>query len=402
ARTRANKARQPAWRQKPAAAGQSWRRPKGIFSAGDSFGQLLLAFAATPVAAPYLPLFGLWSQAGSSKPTRQFLKLAGQQAQAIGPAAFERQALEWLDFLQRKEHDVYSYPVAYGPGEYSLTDETYLAPPNLTAAKGLVWSLLGLGLLSETLLHAVAELAAKCYRKNPGVGPWCAILGNACVYTLAQSGLAGAAHLGRLRAKATNRNIQVLLDKRIGELAATLGLTPADLEDLSIPTHGLVAGGAHYTLAGYQAHLVLSGPTKAELHWFKADGTPLKAAPAALKKAQPADVKALQKTLLHVQQTLLTQRERLERAYLADRRWSYERFTSCYLHHELVGALAQGLIWHFSLPDGQQHAALWRNNAWHAAGGQPLPDLATATQVQLWHPVMASAAEVLAWRQLLE
>jgi hypothetical protein len=378
------------------------RRAKGLFSAGDSFGQLLIAFASTPIATPYVPLLELWAQASSSKPTRQFLKLAGQHVQAIGPAAFEAQAIAWLEFLQRKEHDVHSHPVAYGRYDYALTDETYLAPANLTAAKGLAWSLLGLGTLSEPLLHAVAELAAKCYRKHPGVGPWCAILGNACVYTLAQCGLPGAAHLARLRAKATNRNIQVLLDKRIGELAAALGLTPADLDDLSIPTHGLVAGRVEYTFPNYTAHLVLSTPTKAELRWFKADGSPLKTAPAALKKAQPADVKALQKTLLHVQQTLLAQRDRLERAYLADRRWSYERFASCYLHHALVGPLAQGLIWRFSLPDGTQHDALWRENAWRDAAGQPLPDLGADTQVQLWHPVLSPAAEVLAWRTLLD
>ena len=377
-------------------------RSKGLFSAGDSFGQLLIAFASTPAAAPYLKLFELWAQASSSKPSKQFLKLAGQYVQAIGPAAFEAQAIDWLDFLQRKEHDVHEHPVAYGRYDYALTDETYLAPPNLTAAKGLAWSLLGLGPLSEPLLHAVADLAAKCYRKNPGVGPWCAILGNACVYTLAQCALPGAAHLARLRAKATNRNIQVLLDKRIGELAAALGLTPADLDDLSIPTHALVAGRAEYAFPNYTAHLVLSTPTKAELRWFKADGTPLKTAPAALKKAQPTEAKALQKTLLQVQQTLLAQRDRLERAYLTDRRWSYERFTSCYLHHALVGPLAQGLIWRFSLPGGAQQDAFWHAGSWHDAAGQPLPDLSTATQVQLWHPVVVPAEEVLAWRTLLD
>jgi hypothetical protein len=110
----------------------------------------------------------------------------------------------------------------------------------------------------------------------------------------------------------------------------------------------------------------------------------------------------LQKTLLFVQQTLLAQRDRLERAYLADRHWSYERFANCYLHHALVGPLAQGLIWRFSLPDGTQHEALWHENAWHNAAGQPLLALDTATQVQLWHPVLSPAAEVLAWRTLLD
>lgn len=376
-------------------------RQKGIFSAGDSFGQLLIAFADTPPAAPYFPLFGLWAQATGSKPTQHFRKQASQLLAAIGPAVAETQLLEWLDFLQRKEHDTHAYQVTYGPHAYNLADETYLAPANLTAAKGLVWSLLGLGQLSAALLQAVADLAAKCYRKNPGVGPWCTMLGNACVFTLAQSGLPGAAHLSQLRAKATNRNIQVLLDKRIAELATALSLTPADLDDFSIPTHGLGAGQARYAFPGYAAHLTLSSPTKAELHWFKADGSPLKTVPAALKKAQPIEVKAVQKSLLLVQQTLLTQRDRLERAYLADRRWSYARLRDCYLHHALVAPLAQGLIWRFTLPTGATHDALWLHGAWHDAAGQPLPDLATATQVQLWHPVLVPAAEVLAWRHLL-
>jgi len=378
------------------------RRQKGIFSEADGFGQLLLAFADTPAAESYFPLFGLWAQATGSKPTQHFRKQAGQLLAAIGPAVAETQLLEWLDFLQRKEHDTHAYRVAYGSHQYDLTDETYLAPANLTAAKGLVWSLLGLGQLSAALLQAVADLAAKCYRKNPGVGPWCAMLGNACVFTLAQSGLPGAAHLSRLRAKATNRNIQVLLDKRIAELATSLGLTPADLDDFSIPTHGLVAGRGRYDFPGYTAHLTLSSPTKAELQWFKADGSPLKTVPAALKKAQPAEVKAVQKSLLLVQQTLLTQRDRLERAYLADRRWSYARLRDCYLHHALVAPLAQGLIWRFTLPTGATHDALWLHGAWHNAAGQPLPDLALATEVELWHPVMVPAAEVLAWRYLLE
>jgi len=377
------------------------RRQKGIFSAGDSFGQLLIAFADTSAAAPYFPLFGLWAQATGSKPTQHFRKQAGQLLATIGPAVAETQLLEWLDFLQRKEHDTHAYQVTYGPHAYNLTDETYLAPANLTVAKGLVWSLLGQGQPSAALLQALADLAAKCYRKNPGVGPWCAMLGNACVFTLAHSGLPGAAHLSRLRAKATNRNIQVLLDKRLAELATALSLTPADLDDLSIPTHGLGAGQARYAFPGYAAHLTLSSPTKAALHWFMADGTPLKTVPTALKKAQPAEVKAVQQTLLLVQQTLLTQRDRLERAYLADRRWSYERLRDCYLHHALVAPLAQGLIWRFSLPTGATHDALWLHGAWHDAAGQPLPDLATATQVQLWHPVLVPPAEVLAWRHLL-
>jgi len=378
------------------------RRQKGVFSAGDGFGQLLLAFADTPAAAPYFSLFGLWAQATGSKPTQHFLKQAGQQLAAIGPAVAETQLLKWLDFLQHKEHDLHAYPVAYGRSHYALTDETYLTPANLTAAKGLAWSLLGLGQRSAALLQAVADLAAKCYRKNPGVGPWCTMLGNACVFVLAQSGLPGAPHLSRLRAKATNRNIQVLLHKRIAELATALGLTPADLDDLSIPTHGLVAGQARYDFPGYAAHLTLSSPTKAELHWFKADGSPLKTVPAALKKVQPAAVKAAQKSLLQTQQTLLAQRDRLERAYLADRRWSYERLRDCYLHHALVAPLAQGLIWRFTLPTGAMHDALWLHGAWHNAAEQPLPDLATAAQVQLWHPVLVPAAEVLAWRRLLE
>ena len=372
------------------------------FSQEDSFGQLLTGFAATDAARGYVPLLKLWQQADISKPTIKFGKLTSQYVRAIGPAAFAAQATEWLGFLLRKQLDDRSHAITYGHHHYGLDDAVYLDESNLNIAKGLVWSLLSLDTLPDAALLPVADLAAKCYRKVPGIGPWCLSLGNACVWTLSQTGLAGAAHLVHLRAKTTNRTIQRLLDKRLAGLAAELRLTPADLEDLAIPTHGLRQGRRRFDLDDYYADLILAEPTKAGLYWFKATGTPLKSLPAALKKTHPAEVKVLQKLLAHVQQTISSQRERLERTFLTDRTWRYERFAECYLHHELLGPMTQALIWQLTLPNGQQHEALWRHESWQTVDEQILTPIDPAAHVRLWHPVRSSAGTVLAWRALLE
>ena len=372
------------------------------FSSADALGRLLTDFITLDTSRAYGPLLKLWQQATGSVATAKFRKATRLHMQQIGAEAFEVQATEWLSFLLNKPVEELSHSAKYGHDEYDLSEDLYLDESNIPVAKGLVWAVLSLDNLSDSLLLLLANLAAKCYRKVPGIGPLCLSLGNACVWTLSQTGLPGAAHLAQLLTKTTNQSIRKVLQKRLTELATSLHLTPADLEDLAIPTHGLRQGRRRFDLDEYYAELALTEPTKVALQWFKATGTPLKSVPAALKKTHATEVKVLQKLLAHVQQTLTNQRVRLERTYLTNRTWRYERFAECYLHHELLGGMTQTLIWRFTLPDGAQHDAIWRANAWVGVDEQALVRLEAATDIQLWHPVLSPTATVLQWRATLE
>jgi hypothetical protein len=102
------------------------------------------------------------------------------------------------------------------------------------------------------------------------------------------------------------------------------------------------------------------------------------------------------------QQTYTAQRDRLDRSFVEERRIPWPWFAQYYFNHGLMSELARGLIWRQHRPDGTHQDALCLNGSWQDAHGQPVPAPATDTQMQLWHPVLVTAAEVLAWRELLE
>ncbi|UOQ74643.1 DUF4132 domain-containing protein [Hymenobacter cellulosilyticus] len=250
------------------------------------------------------------------------------------------------------------------------------------------------------MYSSLAELALKCYHRVPGQGPVAVSLGNACVMALAQSGLPGIAHLSRLRQRVKQTSTQALIGSHIKKASRELGVTPAEIEDMAVPTCGLVAGRARFELGEYRAELLLTGG-KAEVQWAK-DGKQLKSAPAALKQSHAAELKDLREAQTLAQQTLTAQRERLDRSFVEGRQLPLAWFEQYYLEHGLLGYLTRQLIWRFHQPDGSHTDALWLNEAWHDAQGQPLPPLTTAVRVQLWHPVLAPTNEVQAWRKLLE
>ena len=84
------------------------------------------------------------------------------------------------------------------------------------------------------------------------------------------------------------------------------------------------------------------------------------------------------------------------------RRIAWPWFGQYYLHHGLMSLLARPLIWRLYQPDGTFQDAVFRADAWQDVQGRPVPAPTAETELQLWHPVLAPAEEVLAWRQLLD
>jgi hypothetical protein len=102
-----------------------------------------------------------------------------------------------------------------------------------------------------------------------------------------------------------------------------------------------------------------------------------------------------------VRQTLLAQRDRLERLLLTERDWALGDWRTLYLDHPLLGILARPLIWTFA--DAERTAlGAWHDGRLVDAADQPLDWLGDATRVRLWHPIASPADTVLAWRQWLE
>ncbi|MDJ0365790.1 DUF4132 domain-containing protein [Hymenobacter sp. H14-R3] len=384
--------------------GNAEGRPVVSFPAGDAFGRELAQFADglpddAPTTLPWLRLLHLWQKTSGGQPTAKFRKELAAATAAVGPDAVRPQALAWLELLATTPIVEETQTVDYGDGRTrTYSSYTYLLEPNAIVAKGLAWAVQPLA--DAGILQQLSALAAKCYRKIPGQGPAAMALGNACLLTLSQSGLPGVAALARVRPRIKQTNTQALIAKYILQVSAELGVSPDEIEDMAVPDFGLEDGQLVETFADYTATLLLEHG-KAEVHWAKA-GKPLKAAPAALKATHAAELKKLKNNALQLQQTYTAQRERLDRSFVAGRRMAAPWFRQHYAEHGLLGLLTRPLIWRFHHPDGTHTDAIWLANGWRDAKHQPVAPPTDDDLVELWHPVLAPAAEVLAWRGLLE
>ena len=379
--------------------------PTVVFADGDPLGQALSQFVAAldradPRTANWLQLLQLWPKANAGQPTAKLRKELDAATVAIGPDAVREQGRAWLQLLADTPVTERPHVHEYGDGTtYNYYTWDFVTESNATVAKGLFWTLQALA--DPALLELMTTLAAKCYRKIPGKGPLAAGLGNACLLALSQNGLPGVAALARVRSKIRQTNTQETIARYIAQESEKLGVSPAEIEDMAVPDFGLENGRLEETFGDYTATLLLA-EGKAEVQWQKA-GKPLKSAPAALKATHADELKELKAAQTQAQQTYGTQRDRLDRSFVDERRMPWPWFAQYYFSHGLLSELARRLIWRLHYPDGTYQDALWVREAWHNVRGQPLPDpAADAETVQLWHPLLAPPAQVLAWRELLE
>ncbi|RZK48721.1 MAG: hypothetical protein EOO59_16705, partial [Hymenobacter sp.] len=202
--------------------------PIVVFAADDPLGQALSQFVASldrtdTRTAAWLGLLQQWQKATAGQPTAKLRKELDATTTAIGPAAVREQGRAWLQLLADMPVVEQQHTYEYGSGNvrhYSTWD--FLTEPNLTVAKGLVWTLQPLA--DAGVLALLTSLGAKCFRKIPGKGPLAAGLGNACLLALAQNGLPGVAALARVRSKIRQTNTQELIAKYIAQESAKLGV----------------------------------------------------------------------------------------------------------------------------------------------------------------------------------
>jgi hypothetical protein len=367
----------------------------------DYFGIEVNAFTASltgPSQAFYYALVGHFKKATGSKPTQKALKEIDKIIEKIGRDAYLAQAKKWLTFLRKLEAELQTHTQHYGGREYTSTSYTYLQETNLTAIKGLLWSLQGWA--DQETLELVAAHAEKCYRKIPGKGPLAAGVGNACIYLLANSSLVGISHLSRLKLKIRQSSTQALIENYIQEASKSHGVTAGEMEDMAVPDFGLTEGQRVYSFEGYQATLSICGIGKTDLVWQKEDGANLKTEPAAVKKNHAAQLKEIKGNANQIQKCLSAQRDRLDRSYIANRCWSYPKFCQYYLYHGLMAYLTRQLIWSFQ-KDEQQIDAFWQKDSWQDVNEQVVDWIDDDTQVKLWHPAGRSIDEIIAWREYM-
>ena len=326
--------------------------------------------------------------ATTAKPNARWDERARALIETIGGEQVRETVLTWLSLVGRPR----TLPLERREYEYDVNNA--LDPYNATALRGLAW-LVSLLPPHPEVARTLGALVETALKKVSGLGPRNPKVANAGVFALARSdGESALAELARLAARVTYKNTAKLIDAALTTQATARGLTREEIAELAVPAYGLTGvGTARHTFGPAAAELRVQG-TKAVLTWYNAVGKAVKSVPAVVRREHPEELKQLKSTVRDIEKMLTAQSERLDRQFLARRRWAYDTWRERYLDHPLLGTLARRLLW---TVDGTSVG--FAEGELRTLTGEPVT---SGSDVELWHPIGREPAEVVAWRDWLE
>ena len=336
-----------------------------------------------PARATWTALLAHGLAATAAKPTARWMKQAGPLLADVGREEAAARLGAWLE-------------LGPCPGEPAGTPAT---ERDTALARGMLFAIAALG--DPALAPAVANLAAASLRKVPNLGPVAVRLGNSGINVLAElPGPAAITQLGRLRLLVKYATARRLVDKALDAAARRAGVTPDEIEEMSVPTYGLDASGVARKQLGEIAAEIAIADDEAALVLRDAHGKAFKSVPASVKQDHPAALAELRRTVKEIGQVLPAQRLRLENLMIGGRELTVERWRTRYLEHPLIGDMARRLIWSVSAPGAPTSVMLFDGKTVDAEGAPA--DVPADARVRLYHPLRATVDETVAWRRRLE
>lgn len=341
----------------------------------------------TQAAWAELLLHGL--RATGSAPSSKWLRGTDKYLAIIGNAEFFDKLSGWFRLVDK--------PRAAALHRYDHV-QTPLAV-NADILKGLAW--LCSKSDSPEIARALSELAASAYKKIPGSGPRAGKVGNACFWSLGNMpGSEGVAQLSILKLKVKTNTAQKLIASALENAAQRLGMTAAEIEEMSVPGYGLSDAGLRRDEFEDVLSEVRVNGSDVEQVWSRKDGKALSNVPRAIKEKYPEELKEISQAVKDIRKMLPAQRDRIDNLYLIQKKWPLSVWRARYLDHPLVGTIARRLIWKFS-KDDQVATAIWFEGRLVGRDHHALDWLDDSTSVELWHPIDAETEVVLEWRQWL-
>jgi hypothetical protein len=264
--------------------------------------------------------------------------------------------------------------------------------------KGAVWCV-ALKATPETAI-AITDFGISCLRKVPNLGAVSQKVGFACVQALGAIECSDAvSQLTRLRARVKYTVARRLIEKSLQQAAERSGLSVEEIEDICVARYGLDERGTReIALGDAKAAISLREDGGVAVAWHNADGKPVKAAPAQIRKAFAKEVKDVAKLAKELEEAYTAQRIRLESSLMTARVLPLKHWQQYFVEHPLLGFLGRRLIWVFSNGQGWERSGLWSGKEMCDCEGKSL-DVAKAEKVRLWHPLSSDAAEVQKWRE---
>jgi hypothetical protein len=265
--------------------------------------------------------------------------------------------------------------------------------------RGLIWML---GQTKDAdIASRLGQYCELCFKKVPKIGAHSVKLGHGAIQALGMlAGAEAVAELTRLKSRVRYPRVIGRIDATLSELAARLGISEVELEEIGLPSFGLSWEGERRLPAGDGFAIIrLAGTRDARLTWLTPDGKEVASVPKALKRTAPEVVAAARRLKKEVAGALAGQSARLERLYLSTRRIPLQVWRERYLEHPLVAELTRRLIWRFAAC-GTHVAGIARNDMIEDVNGRPI-EVSSDVAVELWHPLHATADHVLDWRKRL-
>ena len=344
----------------------------------------------------WLELLSYCASASGSAPSKTWLSKAKPLIENLSEARFRQLATSYLSFFNKTSGKA---PERRPDNWMNFQSRgALLDDRNTDLLKGLAW----LSSLSHdaNLTSSLTDSVIQGYRKIPGHGPRAAKVASACLYALSQiPSMDAVAGLERARLSVKQASHQKGLAKALDTAAKRLGMSRADLEEMSIPDFGLNESHKTLDFSEALAKLEVDG-SSVKLNWF-AGGKARKSVPASVKRDFAEELKALKKEQADIAKMLSAQKDRLERLPLMQRAWNYQTWCERYLNHPLLASMSRKLIWQFE-ESGNISDGFYLEGHMLDATGKTLDWLSPKTTVRPWHPVYYDASEVLAWREFLE
>ncbi len=319
------------------------------------------------------------SAGGRSRPTKRWTTKTLKLIDDVAPEHFSAQLATWLD---------------------ELTLDPEHPDENSDVLKGLIWAAGG---VSGTQIGGVlGRFAHRCFDKVPGIGARSIKLGNASILALSQlANGAGIAELSRLQNKVRYVNARSSIRKLLENAAEASGKSMDELLEQAVPDHGLDTRGRREERVGDSRGLItVTDSGQVELKWIGRDDKVRKTVPPTVKSSHPDVLKQLRTTVKEIRASLLGQRDRLERLLPTERGWRLDEWRNAYLTQPVVSCHSRRLIWRFANGE-RETSAMALGDDIVDQNGEVLDWLDDGSRVSLWHPILESPENVLAWRRRL-
>jgi len=149
-------------------------------------------------------------------------------------------------------------------------------------------------------------------------------------------------------------------------------------------------------LGDYIGTIEVSPPGEVALYWYNPKGKRIKSTPKPVRDQYPKALVELRAQYKQIQQALKAQSIRLESFFKEDVKLTYGHWQRHFIDHPLMQVIASALVWQFE-ECTEKHNAIWFEGRLTQCDGHPLKELGQETSVSLWHPLLASEEEKLAW-----